>query len=189
VVDHRASGQSEGHVITFGVNESRDCQTWVNYILENIDANATIILAGISMGAATVMTVAGGETPKNVVGVLADCGYTSTKDIVKKVMREMKLPASLVYPFARFSAIVLGGFDPDADSPIKAMSRCRLPIIFIHGDADDFVPFSMSEQNFAACTSENKRLVKIAGAGHGLAFPVDNDGYIKELEEFFRPYL
>ena len=55
IVDHRAAGKSEGHVITFGVNESRDAAAWVQYVVENIDPNAKILLGGISMGAATVM--------------------------------------------------------------------------------------------------------------------------------------
>lgn len=92
IVDHRASGYSDGRVITFGVKESRDCLAWISFVIKNINKDAKIIITGISMGAATVMTAAGFELPSNVVGVLADCGYTSTEDIVKKVMKDMKLP-------------------------------------------------------------------------------------------------
>jgi len=189
IVDHRSSGNSEGHVITFGAKESRDCLDWIDFAINNIDKDAKIIITGISMGAATVMTAAGKKLPENVVGVLADCGYTSTKEIVKKVMQDMKLPANILYPFARLSAIIFGGFDPDKDSPIKSMKECRLPIIFFHGDVDAYVPCSMSEQNYAACASEYKRLVITKGAGHGLCFPVDTEEYFKEVRAFFDPYL
>lgn len=189
IVDHRASGSSEGRVITFGVKESLDCLKWVELVIGQIDPNARIILTGISMGAATVMTAAGMELPSNVVGILADCGYTSTKEIVKKVMRDIKLPADLLYPFARLGAKLFGGFDPDASSPLEAMRKCRLPIIFFHGDADDFVPCSMSEENYHACTSEHKQLVITPGAGHGLCFPVDQKAYFGALEAFFTPHL
>jgi fermentation-respiration switch protein FrsA (DUF1100 family) len=185
IVDQRASGDSEGRVITFGAKESRDCLSWIDFVINNIDKDARIIITGISMGAATVMTAAGEELPKNVVGVLADCGYTSTKDIVKKVMRDMKLPATLLYPFARLSAIVFGGFDPDKTSPIKSMRRCHLPIIFFHGDIDNYVPCSMSEENFNACVSEKKRLVITHGAGHGLCFPHNREQYFSEVRAFF----
>jgi fermentation-respiration switch protein FrsA (DUF1100 family) len=141
------------------------------------------------MGAATVMTVAGDELPKNVIGVLADCGYTSTREIVCKVIKDMRLPPRLLYPFARLGAIVFGGFDPDASSPIDSMSRCKLPIIFFHGDADAFVPLSMSEENYRVCASKTKRLVITKGAGHGLCFPANQEEYLTELEEFFRPYI
>ncbi len=185
MVDHRASGNSDGRVITFGAKEYRDCLFWIDEVIRSVDPQAKIILTGISMGAATVMIAAGKELPENVVGILADCGYTSTEDIVKKVMKDMKLPPKLLYPFARLGARLFGGFDPDEDSPIKSMKSCRLPIIFFHGNADDYVPCSMSERNFAACSSDNKRLVITEGAGHGLCFPTDTQTYLLELKNFF----
>lgn len=185
IVDHRAAGESDGRVITFGVKESLDAVQWANFIVEKVDPDARIIMTGISMGAATVLTAASMELPSNVVGILADCGYTSTKDIIKKVMRDMKLPANMLYPLARLSARLFGGFDPEERSPIESMKSTKLPVIFFHGDADDFVPCYMSEQNFEACASEKKRLVITPGAGHGLCFPVDAEGYLLALREFF----
>ena len=189
VIDHRASGRSEGHTVTFGIKERHDVIDWAKLAAEKFDTGTPIIITGISMGAATVMSAASMDLPPNVVGILADCGYTSTREIVKKVMRDLHLPTDLLYPFARLSAILLGGFDPDASSPIDSMRACRLPVIFFHGDADDFVPCSMSEENFAACASLHKRLVITPGAGHGLCFPVDQQGYLAELDAFFAPYL
>ena len=186
IVDHRASGKSDGHVITFGVYESRDCLKWVDFVLREIDPKAKIILTGISMGAATVMVAASQKLPDNVIGVLADCGYTSPRAIIKKVMRDLKLPADLLYPIARLGARLFGGFDPDAASPIESMKRSRLPVIFLHGDTDDFVPHAMSVENYEACIKE-KRLVTIKNAGHGLAFPVDQELYLSALHEFFDP--
>ena len=172
-------------MITFGEKERRDCLTWVDFVIQHIDKEAKIILTGISMGAATVMMAASMELPPNVIGVLADCGYTSTQAIIKKVIRDMKLPADLLYPLVRIGARLFGGFDPDAFSPIESMKKCKLPVIFFHGDTDDFVPCYMSEENFAACAAEQKRLVIIPGAGHGLCFPVDQETYLKELRDFF----
>ena len=186
IVEQRACGASEGHVITFGAKESRDCLSWIDFVIKNIDENAEIIITGISMGAATVMTASSMNLPKNVVGVLADCGFTSTKDIVKKVMEHRGLPADVLYPFARLGAIIFGGFDPDKRSPLKSMKECKLPIIFFHGDTDEYVPCYMSEENYNACVSEKKRLVVTKGAGHGLCFIVDMDGYFRELDEFFK---
>lgn len=189
IIDHRAAGHSEGRVITFGIKERHDCIDWINFVIKNIDADAKIIITGISMGAATVLMMSAMDLPKNVVGVLADCGYTSSEDIIKKVMRDMKLPANLLYPFARLGARLFGGFDPDAFSPIEAMKKCRLPIIFFHGDADSYVPCYMSEQNFEACASEKKRLVIIEGAEHGLCFPAAIKKYESELRDFFAGIL
>lgn len=188
IVDHRAAGKSEGRVVTFGINESRDAVAWAHFAVKNIDPDAPILLGGISMGAATVMMAAAMDLPANVVGVVADCGYTSAKKIIKKVICEMHLPADLLYPFVRLGARLFGGFDPDADSPIASMPNCRIPVIFFHGDTDAFVPQSMSEENFAACAAP-KRLVITPGAGHGLCFPVDTDTYVREIEAFFTPFL
>ena len=181
IVDHRAAGGSEGHVISFGANESLDCARWVNFVISNIDRDAKIILTGISMGAATVMTAAGRELPENVIGILADCGYTSAREIIRKVIREMKLPDGIFYPFVKLGARIFGGFDLEETSPIEAVSKTNIPIIFVHGDNDDFVPYDMSVRLHEACASEKKALITIPGAGHGLAYPVDKDGYVNKL--------
>jgi fermentation-respiration switch protein FrsA (DUF1100 family) len=188
VIDQRASNESDGTVITFGILEQRDCRLWVDYIVDHINPNAKIILTGISMGASTVMLMSSQELPKNVVGVLADCGYTSNKEIIQKVMRDIKLPPKLLYPLVKMGARLYGKFDLDERSPIEEVQRSRLPILFFHGDADGFVPHSMSIQNYEACVT-SKRLVIIKGAGHGLSFPVDPETYLREMQEFFDPIL
>ena len=187
--DHRGCGKSDGNVVTFGINESKDCKLWINYILENINPNAKIILTGISMGAATVMICSSQELPKNVIGVIADCGFTSAKDIIQKVMKDTGYPPKLFYPFVKLGAKLFGHFDLEEVSPIESMKNCKLPIIFFHGDKDDFVPYEMSKRNYGACTSSSKRFVTIEGAGHGLAYPADQQKYIDELKDFFTPFL
>ncbi len=185
IFDHRGADTSDGNVITFGIKESLDTLLWIDYIIKNIDEKARIILTGVSMGAATVLMVSAGELPENVVGVLADCGYTSAKEIIKKVISEMKLPAGLLYPFVKLGALLYGGFVLDKNSPIKAMGKAHLPTIFFHGDADKFVPCEMSRRNYEACSSEKKDIVYIEGAGHGLAFPKNQELYLQKMREFF----
>lgn len=190
MVDHRASGDSEGSVISFGINESRDCRAWIDLVLEKIDKDAKIILTGISMGAATVLITAGrDDLPENVVGVIADCGYTSPKEIIKKTAKEMGFPPTLTYPFIKLGGRIFGHFNVDELSPLEAMKKCKLPVIFFHGDCDDFVPYEMSERNFEMCASERKKLVAIEGAGHGVAYPVDEETYLAALAEFFEDIL
>ena len=124
--------------------------------------------------------------PENVIGVLADCGYTSAKEIMYHVIREMKLPPKFSYPFVKLGAKLFGHFDPDENSPLEAMKRCTVPVIFFHGEADDFVPCSMSRENFEACRTR-KQLVTIPGAGHGLSYAVQPERYLQELRDFFGP--
>lgn len=184
IVDHRGSGRSDGHTITFGILEKRDALRWVDFAIEHFGKDVRIILTGISMGAATVMMASGENLPENVICTLADCGYSSAKEIIKKVIREMKLPAELCYPFVKLGAFLFGGFRLEEDSPMEAMARVKIPLIFIHGASDDFVPCDMSERLFAACASPHKSFVKIEGAAHGLAYPTDKEGYVQALADF-----
>lgn len=183
IVNQRASGDSDGHVISFGINERRDCLSWIDFAISHFGADVKIIITGISMGAATVMMAAAEQLPPNVVCALADCGYTSAEEIIKKIVAEMKLPPKLVYPFIKLSARLFGRFDLDETSPLEAMSKARIPVIFIHGDADDFVPYDMSRRLYEACIT-TKRLVTVHGAGHGLAYPIDRTGYVDALKSF-----
>ena len=140
------------------------------------------------MGAATVMMAAGTDLPPQVVGVLADCGYSSAKEIIGLAIKQMGLPVKLSYPFARLGARIFGGFDPEETSPVEALKKAKVPVIFFHGEADDFVPCYMSKACFDACASR-KRLVTVPGAGHGLSYPKDPEGYIRAVREFFGPEL
>ena len=185
LVDQRASGSSDGNIITFGVKESRDCHSWLHFMEQRFGSDAKIILTGISMGAATVMMAAGKPLPKTVVGVLADCGYTSAKEIIQKIIRQMGLPVGLAYPFVKLAARLYGGFSLEEQPPIEAVTRCPVPIFFIHGEDDDFVPCEMSVQNYEACQAPKKRLFTVPGAGHGLGYPVMPQEYITALKEFF----
>ena len=188
VVDQRASGESQGRVITFGIKEHRDCHAWVDFMVDHFGPDVKIILTGISMGASTVLMAAGKPLPPQVKGVLADCGFTTAKEIIYHVLRQIKLPPKLVYPFVRLGARLFGGFDLESDSALERVKTVTLPTIFFHGDTDNFVPCRMSRENFEACTSR-KELVIIPGAGHGLAYPVDKFGYLEALDKFFGPEL
>ncbi len=184
VVDQRAICRSEGNVISFGVNEHKDCLRWVDFAIETFGPDVQLILTGISMGATTVLLAAGTDLPKNVIGVLADCGYTSAREIIQVVIRYMKLPPKLCYPFVWLGAWVFGHFDLEAADATKAMRRCKVPVIFFHGEADDFVPCYMSKANYDACAAR-KKLVTVPGAAHGLSYLIDPQGYVQAAMEFF----
>jgi pimeloyl-ACP methyl ester carboxylesterase len=140
---------------------------------------------GLSMGAGTVMIAAGApDLPDNVIGVLADCGYSSPKDIIQKVIRDMKLPPTLSYPFVKLGARIFGHFDLEETSPVEALKNSKVPVLLIHGEDDNFVPCDMSRKCYESCTSK-KRLVTIPGAGHGLSYPTDPKRYLTALQEFF----
>ena len=186
IVDQRCSGKSGGHVITFGIREHKDCLSWLGFMRERFGSDVKIILTGISMGASTVLMAAGERLPDNVIGVLADCGYSSPKEIICKVICQMGLPVKLSYPFVKLGARLFGGFDLEENSPVEAMKKATVPVIFFHGEDDDFVPCEMSRQNYDACASR-KMLVTVPGAGHGLSYPLAPERYLQALRDFFGP--
>lgn len=183
IVDQRGAGNSDGHVISFGINEHKDCLCWINFIIDHFGKDVKIILTGISMGGATVLNAAGKELPDNVVFILSDCGFSSPKDIIQKVITDMRLRPKLVYPLIKFAAQLFGKFDLEETSPLEAMRTCKKPVIFFHGKADAYVPCSMSEKVYEACKT-HKKLVLVDDAGHGLSCMLDNEGYLKALKEF-----
>lgn len=186
VVDQRCSGKSDGHVISFGINERRDCLKWIDFAISHFGKDVKLILTGISMGASTVLMAAGQKLPENVIGVLADCGFNSAKDIIGKVIGDMGLPKGPSYPFVKLGARLYGHFDLEEYSAEKAMESCTVPTIFFHGEADDFVPWEMSRINYERCIAR-KKLVIIPGAAHGLSFPAAPELYLEALREFFGP--
>jgi fermentation-respiration switch protein FrsA (DUF1100 family) len=102
------------------------------------------------------------------------------------VIGKMGLPPRLCWPLVRWGAKIFGGFDPEEYSPMEAVKRCTKPVIFFHGEADDFVPCCMSRELYDACPAK-KAICTVPGADHGLSFPVDMEGYVAQLLDFFGP--
>ena len=185
LVDQRAHGESEGKYLSFGINERFDCLYWANYAAERFGSDVKIYLYGISMGAATVLMASDLPLPKSVSGIVADCGYTSPRDIIISVLREHHVPAArLIYALARFGARLFCGFDLSSASAPDALRRSTIPVLFIHGDDDRFVPCRMSRENYEASAAQHKRLLIVPRAGHGLSYMLDRTAYLTALHEF-----
>lgn len=189
VVDQRSHGKSEGSAITFGVQERRDCLAWIEYALSRFGCDVKIILAGLSMGAATVLMATDLDLPKNVVGIMADSPYSSPKEIIKTVCkRDMHLPAWLIYPFVKLGAKLFGGFDLEESSAVTAVTNTKIPILIIHGEDDRFVPCDMSRAIQKAC-SEMITLETVPAAGHGLCYMIAPKRYEEVTVNFLAKVL
>lgn len=183
LADQRAHGKSEGRLITFGVKESKDVVTWVELINANFSPKQ-VIITGISMGATTVLLSLYHKLPENVVGVIADCGFTSPADIIEKVGRDSyKVNAHFFIPFLDMACKIIGRFSITNISTVNAVNKTNLPILLIHGKKDNFVPCEMSEQTFAVC-KENCRIFLSEEAGHGMSFLTDTEALLTELKSF-----
>ncbi len=183
VVDQRANGESEGRLITFGIKERRDAITWTNFINQKY-APRNIFLSGVSMGATTVMMAGNLQLPQNVKGIIADCGFTAAPDIIKKVARQaFKINASPILPVLNVMCKLFGNFSLYETTTVKALKESDIPIFFIHGKKDGFVPCEMTEESYKAAAAE-KYICLVDDADHGISFLVDTDNIQKQITEF-----
>lgn len=174
--DCRAHGDSQGRYITMGWLDRLDVLRWVAHILAR-DPEARIVLYGISMGAATVMMASGESLPKAVTAIIADCGFTSAYDEFRYQLKAMfKLPAFPIMPLAAVLCRLRAGFDMHEASAVKQLQKAEVPVLFIHGQTDTFVPAWMLDENYAACQSPKDRLL-VPGAGHAQAPHADAGAY------------
>ena len=189
LVDQRAHEHSDGRTISFGIKERYDCLDWISYVNGRSGKDTPIVLVGISMGAATVLMASGLELPENVIAVVADCPYSSPKEIIIKVAREMGFPGGLLFPLVRLGGLIFGGFDVTADSPVKAVASSRTPTIIIHGEEDGFVPCEMSLDIFNAIPHGHKKRVTFPKADHGISYLHDTEKYVGSVDEFISDAL
>lgn len=184
LVHQRTQGSSEGRFITFGIRESRDVHSWVDWHGQRFGKEASILITGISMGATTVLMSAGQPYGANVRGLIADCGFTSPKEIISSVVGGKGLPSALIVPVMGFFARIFAGFGFREYSTLDAVKDLKLPVIFAHGKEDKFVPCHMTETAYECCGSEDKTLIIAEKAGHGASYLVDRDNYEKHITDF-----
>ncbi len=185
LVDQRAHGYSEGKTITFGIKERLDVISWVNYIKNRFGEDTRIVIQGISMGGATVL-MASDIVPDNVIGIIADCPYSSPKEMLIRFMKvDMHLPAKFVYPFMYLGGLMFGHFKINESSALESVKHTKAPILIIHGGDDDFVPTEMSRR---VCENNKEMitLVIVPGAPHGLSFLEDNALYRQSVIDFYK---
>ena len=187
LIDQRCHGYSQGHTITFGLREAKDCVSWTECAIRRFGPQVPIFLYGVSMGASTVLIASGLDLPENVRAVVADCGFSSAATVIQEVCRTRHLPVKLVYPFIRLGALLFGRFDPQADSAVQAVARSHTPTLIIHGQADKFVPFPMCREIYEACAAP-KVLLTVPNAGHGQSYLVDKPGYTRTVLDFLARY-
>ena len=185
LVHQRAQGKSDGRYMTFGIRERHDVHAWTKWHAAHFGQELPIVLAGLSMGATTVLMSCGEPFAEDVRGVIADCGFTTPQDIITSVVGSMHLPAKLIVPLIGMQTKLFAGFGLREYSTVEAMRHMTLPIFFAHGEADTFVPCSMSVEAYEACKSKDKTLLLVPNATHGKSFPRAPEKYRACLNDLF----
>lgn len=173
LIDQRAHGKSEGHTISYGINERWDCLMWIEYARRRFGNDVRIMLCGVSMGATTVLMASQFNIADNVYAIFADCPYSSPKEIILKVCRDSKIPPRVAWPFIYLSARIFGKFDLNEITAAQAVKASTIPIVIVHGLEDRFVPHEMS----AVITGDNVTRHTFEHAGHGLSGLCDSPRY------------
>lgn len=189
LVDLRAHGQSEGSWITFGDKERYDILRWTQWLDETLSEGNRTVLDGVSMGATTALLASGLDLPESVRGIVADCGYVSAHEELTHVAKSvMHLPAWPIVPMVGLWAKLIAKFDFTVSTVDACRRNTEIPVMFVHGGADDFVPVNCSRTNFEACAAP-KQLEIIEGAGHGISYIVDMPRCQRDLDTFIRQFF
>ncbi len=187
IPDLRAAGESQGEFITMGAFESRDVYDWAAKVVEE-NPDAKIILHGVSMGAATALMTAALE-PKNLVAVVEDCGYTSAYAMFTAQLEKIfGLPEYPAMPCADIVCKIKTGVKISDAAPLAVVDKIKVPVLFIHGDADGLVPFEMMTQLYDKAVAPKEKFV-VAGAGHADAKRTNPAAYFDKVFAFLEDEL
>ena len=183
IPDHVASGESEGTYCTFGHNEVRDCMKWLSYMRDKFGKDIRIILHGVSMGCATVTMMSGRkDLPKNVKAVVADCGFTTAKELFRFKLGAMGIPSDRLIEAVDFVHKRRQGFSFDDLRPVECVKNSRVPMLFVHGAEDKLVPCYMVNELYEACGSENKDILIVEGADHAQSYMLGKEQFEAKLD-------
>lgn len=187
LIDQRCHGQSEGKFITFGIRECKDIKSWCDWVLEKKGENHPVYLDGVSMGATTVLLSTSQSLPKNIRGIIADCGFSSPHEILSSITKKvLKTDTSILLISVDMFCRAFAGFSLNEMSTSSVMQNNEIPILFAHGKRDSLVPYTMSQAAFDACKSDVKYLVLSEDAEHGLSYVVDFEKYNAAINELFK---
>lgn len=187
--DARGHGDSDGDYIGFGWHERKDYLIWIDKMIEKLGSETKIVLFGLSMGAATVMNVSGENLPKNVKAIVADCGYSSvTEELRHQLKRMYKLPHFPLLNLTSFITKVKAGYWFEEANPKNQVQNSNTPILFIHGEKDEFVPTRMTYENYHAANSP-KEIYIVPDAKHGYAYVTNKEEYRFRVKRFVEHFM
>ena len=182
--DDRAHAPSEGDYIGFGVLDRLDCVDWCKYIVDTYGEDVEILLHGVSMGGATVVSASGeADLPKQVKGIVADCAFSSAEEIIDFQFGQMHLPKALIGPMEKICE-KKAGFNFHEHTALQQVQHSQVPMLFVQGEKDTMVPPFMAQELYDACPTD-KRLLMVPEAAHGESIAFAPDEYHRLIRELF----
>lgn len=187
--DLRYAGLSEGDHIQMGWNDRTDVMRWMETANKLFGDSTQMVVHGISMGAATTMMLSGESQAPYVKCFVEDCGYTSVRaQFTKELDEQFHLPSFPLIDLASWICRLRFGWDFDEASALTAISQCQLPMLFIHGDADTYVPTYMVYELYQV-KPEPKSLWVVPNAGHAVSYRDNRAEYTRRVRAFTSQYI
>ncbi len=182
-------GGSEGTAIQMGWLDREDVMLWSKVADSIFGGRTRQVIHGISMGAATTMMLSGEELPERIRCFVEDCGYTDVWSQFKKELREdFGLPAFPLLHAASGLCKLRFGWSFREASALQQVARCTLPMMFIHGAADDYVPTDMVYPLYEAHRGP-KELWVVPDAAHAVSYRDNPEEYSHRVCEFVGKWI
>ena len=187
--DLRYTGLTEGDAIQMGWLDRKDVIQWINTAPYIFGDSIRAVVHGISMGAATTMMVSGEKLPDYIRCFVEDCGYTSVWDQFEKELKGVfHLPAFPLLYVTEWICQLQNGWNFHEASALNQVKKCRKPMLFIHGDKDDFVPTWMVYRLYEA-KPQPKALWVVPGVDHAHSYRDYPEEYTGKVRKFVEGYL
>lgn len=179
IPDLRATGRSDGQFITMGALESRDVVLWAEKLPEDVK----LVIHGVSMGGATTLLTAA-QNSKKLVAIVEDCGYTSAYEMFTAQVEEIfGFPEYPIMPCANIVCKLKTGVKISDAAPIAVVDKIKVPVLFIHGDADKLIPIEMMNRLYDACAAQKEKFI-VEGAGHADSKSTNPAAYFEKIFTF-----
>lgn len=189
-IDNRAHGKSEGNVIGMGCLDSKDMIGWINKAIEIKGDDCKIVLHGVSMGGTTVCSVSNKDVDKNVKAIISDCAYDNAEDVYTHLLKnEYNLPKFPIINALESVCKIRGKYLLSDVDITSSVSNSKIPILFIHGSEDTFVPLYMTENLYNATPQDKRELFIVEGASHAASIIINRDEYIKKITDWINKYV
>ena len=187
LTQNRAHGKSEGRFIGMGWLDRLDMLEVINMCIQKFGEGCSIDIFGLSMGAATVCMLSGEKLPSNVKHLISDCAYASVYEEFKYVYESnTKLPATGLTEILNIYAKIRCGYSiKNADARTK-LPNCKVPILFIHGEKDTFVPYDNLKKLYDATPDNLRHAYTFENAGHAECLPYNEEKYTQIVKEFLK---
>lgn len=184
LLDLRAHGESGGRYVYYGKKERFDLVRWADYVAKTLAPGVPIYLMGMSEGSFGVLMSTTAGLNDQVKGVIADSCAGSAREIGMRVVKNMHLPAKLIYPCVRLDARVRTGMDDNEYTVYEAVQENQIPVLFIHGSEDEVTELKYMEKVYDLCVAPKQKLI-VEGAGHTKSCFVQPELYEQSLLHFF----